>query len=152
MACHVQNLVGFFDFFRLRLGMPAKDVLEITDHFPKLLLQNRQDLLEKKYNCMLKYDPNLTKPILRNLFKRHPDLWLTSHASMEAKCLYIKRTLNRNLAKEQSFPLLLHYNYTDVIWPRSELMQEVKGERYFDLGEVFGGTDEEFCKKFGFDL
>jgi hypothetical protein len=59
--------------------------------------------------------PQRSETYIRNLFKRHPDLFLLSLASMEAKVLYIKRTLNRQLQKEKSFPLLLHYNYNEVI-------------------------------------
>ena len=57
-------------------------------------------------------------------FRRHPDLFLTSYASMEAKVNYIKRNLNRHVSKEQTFPLLLHFNYTTVIWPRCELLMD----------------------------
>ena len=52
---------------------------------------------------------------------------------MEAKINYLRRNLNRNPAKERTFPLLLHFNYTSVIWPRCELLLE-QGHKYFDLG------------------
>jgi hypothetical protein len=68
--------------------------------------------------------PNRSPTYIRNLFRRHPDLFMTSYASMEAKISYIKRNLNRQLPKEKAFPLLLHFNYSRVIWPRCELLIE----------------------------
>jgi hypothetical protein len=43
---------------------------------------------------------------------------------MEAKVNYLTKTLGRQLHKEKSFPLLLHYNYTGVIRPRCELIKD----------------------------
>lgn len=88
---------------------------------------------------------------MRNLIKRHPDMFLKSYASMEAKVMYIKRNLNRQLHKEKIFPLMLHYNYSKHIWPRCELLLDT-GNRNFDIEQALTGTDVEFCKKFGFDL
>lgn len=94
--------------------------------------------------------PNRSSTYMRNLFRRHPDLFLTSYASMQAKVNYIRRNLNRHVTKEKTFPLLLHFNYTTVIWPRCELLME-QGQKHFDMAEVLTGTDADFCKKFGFD-
>lgn len=85
------------------------------------------------------------------MFRRHPDLFLHSYASMIAKVDYLKRSLNRQLQREKAFPLLLHFNYREVIWPRGELMK-AKGYRDYDLVDVFGKSDEDFCKKFNFPL
>ena len=93
----------------------------------------------------------MTTIYLRNLFRRHPDLFMLSYASMEAKINYIKGNLNRQLQKEKAFPLLLHKNYRAVIWPRGELLK-AKGYKDFELSDAFGGTDEEFCKKFNIPI
>jgi hypothetical protein len=95
--------------------------------------------------------PHRTENYMRNLMKRHPDLFLKSYASMEAKVNYIKRNLNRQLHKEKIFPLMLHFNYSTHIWPRCELLKE-SGNRHFDLEQALGGSDIDFCKKFGFDV
>ena len=47
--------------------------------------------------------------------------------------------------------MLLLFNYTDVMWPRCELLM-AKGERGFDLGQTLSVTDEEFCTKNGFEI
>ena len=66
--------------------------------------------------------PTRSDTYLRNLIKRHPDMFLKSLASMEAKVSYVKRNLNKSLHKEKIFPLMLHLSYTGVIWPRCELL------------------------------
>ncbi len=131
--------------------MTATSVIKILDTYPELVMQNRRDLLRKKFDLMMTNSPNRSETYVRNLFKRHPDMFLMSLASMEAKVSYIKRNLNRQLQKEKAFPLLLHYNYTQVIWPRCELLL-AQGNKHFDLGEALSGSDEDFCKKFGVDM
>ena len=44
---------------------------------------------------------------------------------------------------------MLHYNYSDVIWPRCEAVKRFDTKVEFDLAEVLKGTDQEFCEKFG---
>ena len=51
-------------------------------------------MMKKKFDLIQKSNPNLTKIYMRNLFKRHPDLFLKSFGSMEAKITYLKRTMN----------------------------------------------------------
>jgi len=74
-------------------------------------------------------------------------MFLKSLGSMEAKVNYLKRNLNRQLQKERAFPLLLHYNFTDHIWPRCEVLRDF-GMKNFDLVEVLTSTEKEFCEKF----
>ena len=59
---------------------------------------------------------------------------------MEAKVNYITKNLGRSLAKEKSFPLLLHYNYHGVIKPRCELLKDKIKLIVFE--EVFPLSDE----------
>jgi len=73
----------------------AQEVIKILDTYPELVLQNRRDLIMKKFDLISANSPNRSGTYLRNLFKRHPDLFLKSLASMEAKVSYIKRNLNR---------------------------------------------------------
>ena len=84
---------------------------------------------------------------MRNLFKRHPDLFLHSLGSMQAKVNYVRRELNRNVQNERSFPLLLHYSFTEHIWPRCETLRTY-GMKNFDLREALIGSDKQFCEKF----
>ena len=80
---------------------------------------------------------------IRNFIKRHPDIFIKSMGSLEAKVAYITRSLNRQLKNERAFPLLLHYNYNQVIKPRGDLLKE--RFNYFELDKAFTPTDEEFC-------
>ena len=105
----------------------------------------------KKQKLIVANSPHRTDTYMRNLMKRHPDLFLKSYASMEAKIMYVKRNLNRQLHKEKIFPLMLHYNYSTHIWPRCEMILDT-GNRHFDLEEALTGSDVDFCKKFGFDV
>ena len=141
------NFTGLFDYLKWNYNIKASQVVQILDDFPELALQNRRDLIHKKFTLIKANRQGLTDTYLRNLFKRHPDLFMRSYASMEAKINYIKRNLNRPLQQEKAFPLLLHYNYREVIWPRGELLL-AQGIRDYELSEAFGGSDEEFCKKF----
>ena len=97
-----------------------------------------------KFELIQKHCPQKNDRYMRNLFRRHPDMFLMSYASMGAKINYLKRNLNRQLYNEASFPLLLHYNYSTVIWPRCELLIS-RDDRSFNLAAVLKATDEEFC-------
>lgn len=92
--------------------LKASSVIKLLDTFPELVMQNRRDLLRKKFDLITTNSPGRSDTYITNLFKRHPDMFLMSLASMEAKVSYIKRNLNRQLPKEKAFPLLLHYNYS----------------------------------------
>ena len=62
---------------------------------------------------------------------------------MEAKVNYIVKNLGRPLIQEKAFPLLLHFNYNQVIRPRCELIREKV--KHFDFMEVLSLSDEQFC-------
>lgn len=126
-------------------------MLEILETYPEFVMQNRRNLLVKKFNIIDENSPARTNVYKRNLIRRHPDLLMTSLASMEAKVNYIKRNLNRQLHKERIFPLMLHFNYSTHIWPRCELLLQ-SGNKHFDLESALLGTDQEFCKKYSFDM
>ena len=65
---------------------------------------------------------------------------------MEAKVNYIVKTLGRPLAHEKAFPLLLHFNYNQVIRPRCELLRD--RVKHFELQDVLPLSDEQFCLAF----
>lgn len=106
-------------------------------------------MIRKKFELIGQNKPSLTKTYMRQLFKRHPDLFLKSYASIEAKVWYLKKNLNIQVQKEKSFPMLLHFNYNQVLQPRCEAIKQTRITREFDLVEVLKGSDEEFCNKFG---
>lgn len=140
LASRVSNLVGLFDLLRKDLGIKATDVVHIIDAYPEFVLQNRKDLLRKKVALIRKSNKNLSDTFIRNLVKRHPDLFLKSWASMEAKVNYLSKNLGRQLQNEKAFPLLLHFNYNEVIRPRCDLIKD--RVKHFELHEVLPLTDD----------
>jgi len=109
---------------------------------------NRRDMIYKKVE-LIKDNSVKSKTYIRNLIRRHPDLFLKSWASCQAKVQYVNNTLNRSLVKEKAFPLMLHYDFSQVIWPRSELLRSKY--KTFDFVEAFSLSDDAFCQRFGFD-
>lgn len=89
-------------------------------------------MIRRKFELIKKNNRDLSPIYLRNLFRRHPDMFLKSFGSMQAKVTYLTRTLNRQLQKEKAFPLLLHYNFTRHIWPRCEILRD-HGIKNFDM-------------------
>lgn len=77
------------------------------------------------------------------MIRRHPDIFLKSWASFEAKVSYIARNLGRTLAYEKAFPLLLAFDYSTVIKPRCEVLREQNKPIKFE--EILPLTDEQFC-------
>ena len=65
------------------------------DELPEMALQNRQDMMRRKFELIKKHKPDLSDIYLRNLFRRHPDMFMRSFGSMKAKVNYLTRTLNR---------------------------------------------------------
>ena len=147
LGCKPANLTGLFNYLKMTHKIKASEVVEIIDRVPEMALQNRKDLLRKKFDLMKKYNKSLGDVYLRNLFRRHPDLFLKSFASMQAKVTYITRNLNRQLHGEKAFPLLLHYNFSQHIWPRCESLREFNVKN-FDLVKALATSDEEFCQNF----
>jgi hypothetical protein len=133
------------------IDLSATRVIKILDIFPEMVLQNRRNHLKNKFDLIMKEQPARQRVYMRNLFTRHPDLFLTSYASIEAKASYIKRNLNRPIHKENAFPLLLLHNYSLVIWPRCQLLV-ASGDRGFKLAQVLTCTDEEFCAKYSISM
>ena len=59
----------------------------------------------------------------------------------------MRERLHKKPAREPSFPLLLHFNYSQVIRPRCDLLLHNK-VKDFDMADVLKYNDFEFCKKF----
>lgn len=111
LASKVSNFVGLFDVLRLNHHIKASDVVEMIDHFPEFAYQNKKDLIRRKVELIRKHQKSLSDTFIRHVIKRHPDLFLKSWASMEAKVNYITKNLGHSLQQEKAFPLLLHFNY-----------------------------------------
>jgi hypothetical protein len=111
LASKVSNFVGLFDLLKKNHNIKASEVVEIIDSYPEFILQNRKDLIRKKIELIRKADKNISDVFIKALIKRHPDLFLKSWASMEAKVNYLMKTLGRQLQNEKTFPLILQFNY-----------------------------------------
>ena len=66
---------------------------------------------------------------------------------MEAKVQSLRARLHRKPKQEPCFPLLLHFNYSQIIRPRCDLLLHKK-MKDFDLAEVLKDSDMDFCRKF----
>jgi phage terminase Nu1 subunit (DNA packaging protein) len=75
LASKVSNFVGLFDYLRLEHRIKASEVVEILDHFPEMVLQNKKDLIKRKVDIIMKQSKQ-TDTYIRNLLRRHPDLFL----------------------------------------------------------------------------
>jgi len=95
LATKVTNFTGFMDYMKREHDLPAKTVIKVLDDFPEMALQNRRHIIRKKSDLIRGNSKFKNSTYLRNLWCRHPDLFLTSYACMEAKVNYIKRNLNR---------------------------------------------------------
>jgi hypothetical protein len=62
---------------------------------------------------------------------------------MEAKINYVSKNLGKVLTSEKTFPLLLLFNYNQVIKPRCELLKDKVTQ--IELENVLPLTDEQFC-------
>ena len=106
------------------------------------MVRRKIEIIKKESGCSTIY--------IRNFIKRHPDVFMKSIGSLEAKINYISRTLNRQLKNERAFPLVLIYNYNQVIRPRGDLLKEKVN--HFELDEAFFGNDKNFCKRYNVDM
>lgn len=124
-------------------------MVEIIDNYPEFIFQNRRDLLRRKIELIAK-NTKSGDTYIRALIKRHPEMFLKSWASMEAKVNYIFKQLGKTLATEKTFPLLLYLSYNKVIKPRCELLKDKL--KYFELENVLPLTDEQFCLTYGISI
>jgi hypothetical protein len=84
---------------------------------------------------------------MRHLFLRHPEIFLSSVSSLQAK-VKLRYSLNLNFKKERAFPLFLSMNFNQTIRPRLELLKDTD----FDFSDVLRGSDQDFCTRYDFGL
>ena len=65
LSCKPSNVIGLFNFLKWHCSIKASDVVKIMDTYPTLILQNRHDLLKKKFNLIEENKPSLTKTYMR---------------------------------------------------------------------------------------
>uniref|UniRef100_A0A7S3CN79 Uncharacterized protein n=1 Tax=Strombidium rassoulzadegani TaxID=1082188 RepID=A0A7S3CN79_9SPIT len=144
------NFKGVFDTLR-QYGVTAKEAVGIFDMLPQFTIQNRSGALLKKIR-LIQSESGRDDYYMKQLIKRHPDIIMKSVASLEAKINYIQRELNRPLKQEQAFPLILIYNYNEVMRPRCDILKEKLGGKNFKLGVALAHSDEKFCAYYNVDL
>ena len=57
--------MGLFNYLKWHLNLKASIVVRIMDTYPELALQNRNDLITKKFNLIKENKPQLTETYLR---------------------------------------------------------------------------------------
>lgn len=75
MASKISNLVGLFDLLKNDYKIKAKEVVQIIDQYPEFVFLNKQDLLRRKVELIRKHS-KLSDMYIKNLIRRHPDLFL----------------------------------------------------------------------------
>jgi hypothetical protein len=73
LGSQVENFVGLFTTMRKTVGCSAREVIAILDVLPEFALQNRKDMLKKKYQ-LIQQVSGRDDIYMRNFIKRHPDI------------------------------------------------------------------------------
>lgn len=142
LAIQKTGLSGIFSTMKNVVGIDENDFADIVRHIPEMALLGRHAMFIKKL-LLIKRHSTLSDFYLKHLVMRHPDIFLGSIASIQAK-MRLRFELNIKFKNERAFPLFLKLNYWETIRPRVDSLQG----QTFDFSEAMRGTDEEFCKKF----
>ncbi len=142
LAIQKTGLSGIFSTMKNVVGIDENDFADIVRHIPEMALLGRHAMFIKKL-LLIKRHSTLSDFYLKHLVMRHPDIFLGSIASIQAK-MRLRFELNIKFKNERAFPLFLKLNYWETIRPR---VDSLLGQT-FDFSEAMRGTDEEFCKKF----
>lgn len=68
--------MGLFDLLKKNYKIKASDVVEIIDHFPEFVFQNKKDLIRRKISLIEANMKGSNETFIKTLIKRHPDLFL----------------------------------------------------------------------------
>jgi hypothetical protein len=71
----VSVYTGLFNYLTKFHQIKASEVVEIVDTFPDFSLLNRRELIKKKCELIIQTSSK-NETYMRNLIKRHPDLFL----------------------------------------------------------------------------
>jgi hypothetical protein len=146
LAIQKSALSGLFSTMKSVVGISYEDFADIVRHIPEIVLLGRHAMFIKKL-LLIKRHSAFSSFYVKQLVTRHPDLFLGSIASMQAK-MKLRFELNLKFKNERAFPLFMKLNYWETIRPR---IDSLKGQK-FDFSEAMRGTDNEFCKKFNVDI
>lgn len=138
---------GMYNIVQTVIGIKEEEFTQIVAHYPEMLHLGRHNLFLKKF-LMIQKNASVSELYMRHLFRRHPDIFLTSVAALTQK-MKLVQDLGIDLKTERSFPIFLKLNYGAVIRPRIEMLR--KEERKIDFTEAIRGTDQEFCDRFNID-
>lgn len=99
------------------IGVKGKDFKNIIVAYPEMILQHRRHILLEKFMVITK-NTSTSRYYLKDMFIRHPELFLKSYASFKAKLKFLLVEMGRNLKAEPCFPLILKFNLNAHIKPR----------------------------------
>ena len=120
-----------FYIVKKALNVKATDFKDIVVQYPEFLLQQRKHILKEKIVLIRKHT-KVSDHYFKDLFLRHPELFLKSYASLRAKVRFLKNDC----------VLLCKFNYGQHIRPRCDIVAEIDED--YDPVDVCAGTDEEF--------
>jgi hypothetical protein len=111
------SMKNLFDLLKHLLKVKASDFKEIILRYPEIIYQaNRNHMHQKLF--IIRKNTNNSQIYLRDMFLRHPTLFMKSMASFIAKERFLVIHMGKNLKSERCFPLLLKLNLNGFIKPR----------------------------------
>eukprot|EP01017_Pseudomicrothorax_dubius_P046085 TRINITY_DN8070_c0_g6_i1.p1 TRINITY_DN8070_c0_g6~~TRINITY_DN8070_c0_g6_i1.p1 ORF type:complete len:457 (+),score=129.00 TRINITY_DN8070_c0_g6_i1:80-1450(+) len=130
------------------IKVPPKEIPAIFTEHRRLFVQNPSTMLRRKKQLFEHF--GIEGDDLMRLFVRHPRVWIKSIGSTDLKLKYLKQRWRMDFKKDPDFPGILNYNYGETIRPRGELLLGMALRPAWREHVLL--TDEEFCKKYGFEL
>lgn len=113
LAIQRTGLSGIFSTMKNVVGIDEQDFADIVRHIPEMALLGRHAMFIKKL-LLIKRHSNHDDFYLKHLVMRHPDIFLGSIASIQAK-MRLRFELNIKFKNERAFPLFLKLNYWETI-------------------------------------
>ncbi len=87
----------------------------LTKH-PEYLLQSKFRALETKLELLR--ENGCSEMMIKRVFQYHPEFYLKSISSFQAKIKYLKKSCGFDLSKNPYFPLCLLFDFRTVMYPR----------------------------------
>lgn len=167
-----EKFLDIFNLFREKIGLHYNQTLNILSKTPDIMLTNKNGLLEKKIDLLLKLSMN--KYVIKQLVKSYPFILLRSFNSFIKKHEFLKNTIGYKLDGDlEVYPLILLFNFEKEIKPKITLLKKLeakqeelrkkasiasilqkeealsKNEKLISLPKAFSLTKEEFCNEIG---
>lgn len=167
-----EKMKMIFVSLKEKIGIDYPLTLDLIKACPDILFLNKNGLLEKKLDMLLKL--NINRYTLKQLFKYFPFMLTRSFNSYIKKYEFIKEQGYKLDGEEDLYPMILLFDYSTEIKPKltilkniekkilelkasenlatfSTLKKEVTG-KLISVSWAFSLSKEEFCNEVGVDV